>query len=299
MRDLDLALLGAGKMGAASVGRWVDAGRKLTVWNRTPDRAQALAGPAVNVELDVTRAVLNAPVVVTMLTDGKALREVLIDQGAIAAMNPGATLVDLSTVDVESSKAVAVVAEEHGITYVRGAVSGTAAVVAAGAAGLLLSGPGAALAAARSILDDITTNQVVVGESEEARVVKLATNMLLAGTMEVLAEAVVMAEASGVSRETVLDALDSTVMASRFLTYKGAALTSRDYTPTFRTTDMRKDVTLALGQSTDVGVPMPLTESVRVQLDLACAEGWADDDFLALTRLVQLRAGQAVDESSA
>lgn len=299
MATSDIVLLGTGKMGAALVGRWVDAGRRVTVWNRTPDRARALAGPRVHVETDVAKAAGAAPVVVSMLTDGRALRDVLLDRGAVAAMAEGSTLVDLSTVDVASSQDVATAAAERGVHYVRGGVSGTAAVVRAGAAGLLLSGPPAALEAARPVLDDITTRQVVVGDAEEARVVKLATNMLLAGTMQVLAEAVVMAEASGVPRETVLDALDSTVMSSRFLRYKGEALRNRDYTTTFRTADLLKDVRLAIGQGAAVGVPMPLLDGVEAQLDAACDRGWADADFLVLTRVAQQQAGRPVDDGGA
>jgi 3-hydroxyisobutyrate dehydrogenase-like beta-hydroxyacid dehydrogenase len=298
MATSDVALLGTGKMGAALLGRWVDRGRTVTVWNRTPERARALAGPRVHAETDAASAARSAPVVVSILTDGQALRDVLLDRGAVAAMREGSTLVDLSTVDVASSRAVSAAAAARGVRYVRGGVSGTAAVVGSGAAGLLLSAPPDALDAARPVLDDITTRQVVVGEDEEARVVKLAVNMLLAGTTQVLAEAVVMAEASGVPRETVLDAMDSTVMSSAFLTYKGGALRSRDYTTTFRTDDMRKDARLALEQAQAVGVPMPVMDGVRAQLDAACDRGWADDDFLVLARLVQQRAGRPVDGGS-
>lgn len=298
MSTADVTLLGAGKMGAACVGRWAAAGRTVTVWNRTPERAEAVAGPdqpAVHAEADLAAAVRGVPVVVSMLTDGAALRAVLIDGGAIAAMDDGATLVDLSTVDVASSAAVAEEASKHGVRFLRGGVSGTAAVIAAGAAGLLLSGPADALEAARPILTDITEQQMVVGEAEESRVVKLATNMLLAGTMQLLAEAVVMAEASGVPRETMLGALDSTVISSRFVSYKGAALKARDYTTTFRTADMAKDVRLALGQAEAVGVRMPIVQDVQDQLGAACEAGWADDDFLAVTRLVQARSDRPVD----
>ncbi len=295
MTTADITLLGAGKLGAAAVDRWVAAGRTVRVWNRTPDRAEALAAPQVVPVADLAEAVRGVPVVVSIVTDGAALRDVLISQGAIAAMQAGSTLVDLSTVDVASSAAVAEAAAARGIEFVRGGVSGTATVVRAGGAGLLLSGSGAALAAAAQTLDDLSENQVVVGQGEEARVVKLATNMLLAGTLQVLAEAVVMAEASGVSRETLLGALDSTVISSRFLSYKGGALRNRDYAATFRTADMAKDIELALGQAAQAGVPMPVSSAVAGQLGGACEQGWADDDFLSVVRLVQSRAGQAQD----
>jgi len=291
----DVVLLGAGKLGAAAVERWVEGGRQVTVWNRTPERAEKLAGPQVSVETDLATAVVQAPVVVTLLSDGPALRDVLLDRGAIGAMEAGTTLMDLSTVDVASSEAVARAAAERGLGYVRGAVSGTASVLSSGAAGLLLSGPQDALGSVKALLDDLGENQVVVGEGEEAKIAKLATNMLLAGTMEVLAEAVVMAEASGLPRETVLDALGSTVLSSKFLEYKGTALKDRNYDATFTTAALLKDVNLALAQGESVGVSEPALAAIRERLDRAVEEGWGEDDFLALTRVVQTDAGRPVD----
>src|SRR4051794_41460949 len=98
---VDVVLLGAGKLGAAAVERWVDAGRDVVVWNRTASRAEDLAGPHVTPQTDLGEAVSDAPVVVSIVTDGSALRDVLVDGGAISAMQPGSTLLDLSTVDVE------------------------------------------------------------------------------------------------------------------------------------------------------------------------------------------------------
>lgn len=295
MSTVDVTMLGAGKLGAALVERWTAADRTVRVWNRTQSRAAELAGPQVHVATDVALAVTNVSVVASVLTDGAALRSVLVDHGAIRAMGPSTTLVDLSTVDVESSRMVANEAAKHGIGFVRCGVSGTAAVVTAGQAGLILSGPAGALDSAASLLGDLTANQVVVGDADEARIVKLAVNLLLAGTTEVLAEAMVMAEASGVDRDVLLRAIDSTVITSRFLSYKGVALRARDYEPTFTTADLRKDVTIALAEAAAADVPMQVTEAVLAQLIDACESGWAGDDFLSLVRLVQTQAGRPVD----
>ena len=291
----DVTLLGAGKLGAAAVERWIEGGREVTVWNRTPERAEKLAGENVTAQPDLAKAVGASPVVVTLVSDGPALRDVLLERGGMDAMEPGSTLMDLSTVDVASSEAVAKAAEERGVTYLRGAVSGTAAVLSSGAAGLLLSGPQEAMDAVKPLLDDLGANQVVVGEAEEAKVAKLAANMLLAGTMEVLAEAIVMAEASGLPRETVLDAIGATVLSSKFLEYKGAALRDRNYDATFTTAALLKDVNLAIAQGESVGVAEPAIAAIRERLDQAVEDGWGEDDFVALTRVVQKAAGRPVD----
>lgn len=292
-----VALLGTGKMGAAFVDRWVAAGRHVVVWNRTAAAAQALERDGVVVAGSAPQAVSDAAVVVTILTNGDALRSVLLDGGALAAMPTGATLVDLSTVDVASSEQVAAAAASRGVPYVRGAVSGTPAVVRAGAASLLLSGPGDALAGAGEVLEELTPRHAVVGDAEQARVVKIAVNSMLGGTMQLLAEATALSEASGVERSVFLDALDATVMSSRFVSYKGEALRKRDYAPTFTTADLRKDLALAKQQADTVGVPLPVGEVVLGRLDAAMDAGYGPDDFLSLLRVEQAAAGRPVDDA--
>ena len=290
-----VTLLGTGKMGAALVDRWVEAGRPVVVWNRTPESAQALVRDGVTAAASIAEAVAGSGVVVTMLTHGDALRAVLLDGGGLAAMSDGATLVDLSTVDVASSQAVAAAADARGVAYVRGAVSGTPPVVRSGASGLLLSGPAEAIAAASEVLGEVTPNHAIVGDAEQARVVKIAVNSILGGTMQLLAEAAVLAEAAGVDREVFLDALDATVLSSRFVAYKGAALRARDYAPTFTTADLRKDLTLAQTLAGSHGVALPAGSAVLAQVVAAVEAGYGADDFLSLLCVEQVASGRTPD----
>ena len=290
-----IALLGVGKMGRALAERWILAGHELVLWNRSPLPTDDLTESA-QVSPTVAQAVAHADVVVTMLTNGEALRSVLIDQGAIEAMQPGATLIDLSTVDVPSSEVVAHAAATRGVPFVRGAVSGTPAVIRSGGASLLLSGDPEATRALHDVLTDVSPRQTFLGPGEEARVVKIAVNSMLGGTTQLLAEATTLAEASGVSRESFLAALAETVIASKFTTYKTEALLARNYSATFTTRDMRKDMSLACEQAERVGVHMVVAQQVLAQLDAAVELGFANDDFLTLNCLVQAQSGLPVDK---
>jgi 3-hydroxyisobutyrate dehydrogenase-like beta-hydroxyacid dehydrogenase len=295
MSSTSVTLLGTGKMGAAFVARWTESGRQTVVWNRTLASAETLRGPLVDVASDAATAAAASPVVVSIVTNGDALRSIAIDQGVLAAMQPGSVFVDLSTVDVASSEAVALVAQERGIEYLRGAVSGTPTVVRSGNASLLLSGPKAAFRLAHEVLAEAVPTHAPVGEAEEARVIKIAVNLMLAGTMELLAEATLLAEASGVPREKFLETLESTVISSRFVSYKGAALNSKDYKPTFTTRDMRKDTSLALGHAASIGASLPIVAAVQDQLTTAIDQGYSEDDFLTLFCVLQKAAGLAPD----
>jgi 3-hydroxyisobutyrate dehydrogenase-like beta-hydroxyacid dehydrogenase len=295
MTARSVALLGVGKMGAAFVERWRGAARDVAVWNRSVGATAALAGQGVTVASSAAEAATESSCVVTMLTDGDALREVMIDGGALAAMTLGSTLIDLSTVDVASSQTIAAACAQHGVHYVRGGVSGTPAVVRQGRATLVLSGPAPALDAARPVLDEITTAQVVVGDADQARIVKIAINSMLAGTMQLLAEATSLAEANDVDRAVFLDALDQSVVSSRFLTYKGAALRARDYDPTFTTEGVRKDVTLARDAALIAGVSFSVGRAVLERIERAMAAGYASRDFLALYCVQQLDSARSPD----
>lgn len=290
-----VVLLGTGKMGAALVDRWVEAGRSVVVWNRSPASAEALVREGVSAAPTLAEAVAGRPVVVTSLTDGPALMSVLLDQGGLGAIDPGATLVDLSTVDVASSETVAAAAAARGIRYVRGAVSGSPLVVRSGSASLLLSGPADAVTSAHDVLTEVAPTHHVLGDREQARVVKIAVNSMLGATMQLLAEATVLVEAAGVERAAFLDALDGSVMASRFVSYKGAALRQRDYAATFRTADMRKDLDLAVSLGTAAGIPLPVASAVLARLEQAVDAGYADDDFLSLVCMQQLASGRPAD----
>lgn len=290
-----VTLLGTGKMGAAFVDRWLQAGREVVVWNRNPASAHALAGAGVKVEATARDAAQSSPVVVSMLTNGPAVIAVLLDSGALAAMPLGSVLVDLSTIDVASSVEVARAAVQQGVHYLRGGVSGTPAVVRSGNAALLLSGPPAALAAASDVMNELAVAQTVVGDADEARVVKIAVNSMLGGTMQLLAEATALSEANGVDRGVFLDALDHSVMASRFVAYKGAALRSRDYAATFTTADLQKDIELAARTAADSGVTLPVGSVVLARVSDAVAAGYGAHDFLSLYCTQQRDSGLGVD----
>lgn len=294
-----VALLGAGRMGAAFVGRWREAGREVVLWNRTRSAAEALAGSGVTIAGSPEEAVHELAVVVTMLTSGDALTSVMIEHRALAAMRPGSVLVDLSTIDVPSSVAVANAAEAAGVLYLRGAVSGTPPVVRAGNASLLLSGPDAAYRAAKEALDDLSGKHSILGTGEEARIVKIALNAMLAATTQVLAESMTLAEAAGVPREVFLDALGSSTLASAFIGYKGTALRDHDYSVTFTTANMRKDLGLALGLATGHGVPLPVGTVVLDRINAAIEAGYGSEDFLALACIQQAASGMPVDHVAA
>ncbi len=290
---LEVAVLGAGRMGAAIAEMLAGSGLNVRIWNRTAERAHALRAERLTPYEDLATAVKGVDAVISILADGAAVRATV--PGAVGMLPADAVLIEASTIDVPTMAGLARAAPDRVVSC---AVSGTPAVVRNRQAGVLISGADQAKARALPVLEAFAARTVDVGtRAEDAKLVKIGINAVLAGTMELLAESVVLLEAGGVDREAFGRALAGSVLNSAFSAYKLAALENRDYTPTFATRDLRKDVGLALAQGTASGVPLPLAQDLAGLLDEAIDLGWGDLDFLSLVPRLQTACGLGCDLS--
>jgi 3-hydroxyisobutyrate dehydrogenase-like beta-hydroxyacid dehydrogenase len=288
-----VAVLGLGLMGREFARRLEAAGYELVVWNRSDGPQEEFEARGAKVASTPAEAAAEAPVRITMLADGGAVEAVVSGNGGVLEGARGSgTLVEMSTIDLDSSRRVAQATEAEGVGYVRAPVSGNPTVVAAGNLTVLLSGPAAAIEAVREIVAAIGPNLKTVGEAEEARVMKLALNLVLAGTTELIAEAVVLAEAAGLPAERVMEVMADSAIGSPFVGYKTGAVVGRDYTPTFSIANLRKDLRLILEQADSDGVPLPVTEVVGHLATEAERDGLAEMDMMALLARLELEAGR-------
>jgi 3-hydroxyisobutyrate dehydrogenase-like beta-hydroxyacid dehydrogenase len=273
-------LIGLGNMGTAIGERLLDSGRDLVVHNRTLEKAEPLHARGAAVAATIEDLAGAADVVLTSLADDAALEAVA---AAVATVAPaGTTLVDLSTVSPAASSRVAALAEQASLLYLRAPVSGNPSVVRAGNLTFIVSGPREALERAEPVLLAIGRAIHDVGEGEQARLVKLAINLVIAGLAELMAEALVLAEASGVSRAALLEAMGDSAAGAPFVRYKTEPLLRDDYSATFTTSLMEKDVDLVLDAAGVAGVRLPLAAEIKTLVRSAVEAGYGDDDFMAL-----------------
>jgi 3-hydroxyisobutyrate dehydrogenase-like beta-hydroxyacid dehydrogenase len=275
-----VGVIGLGNMGAAVSERLLDAGFELRVHNRTSSRAEPLAARGAAVAASAGELAAAVDVVLTSLSDDAALEDVAAQ--VVAAARPGAVLVDLSTVSAGASARVASAAEEASLLYLRAPVSGNPAVVRAGSLAFIVSGPIAALERAEPVLHAIGPTIHRVGEGEQARIVKLAINLVIGGLAELMAEALVLSEASGVSRADLLETMGDSAAGAPFVKYKTEPLLREDYSATFTTRLMEKDVDLVLDAAAAAGVRLPLAVEIKALVRSAIDAGYGDDDFMAL-----------------
>ena len=284
-----MGLIGLGNMGTAFAERLLDAGYPLVVSNRTPGKTEALAARGAGVAPSPARLAEQVDVILTSLADDEAFESVAAD--AIAAARPGAVLVDLSTVSPAASSRVAERAETASVGYVRAPVSGNPTVVRAGNLSVIVSGAADAIDRVEPIIRAIGPTVHRVGDGEQARIVKLAINLMIAGLAQLMSEALVLGEAADVPRAALLEVMGSSAVGAPFVKYKTEPLLRDDFSATFTTALMEKDIDLALEAAAEAGVELPLTNEMKTQLRAAIEAGHADDDFIVLVQHLRSTSG--------
>lgn len=289
---LAAGLVGLGNMGTAIAERLLAGGCRLVVHNRTRAKAEALRERGAVVAGSAAELAGQVDVVLTSLADDHALEAVAAE--VLAAARPETVLVDLSTVSPAASARVAGRAEDAGAAYVRAPVSGNPSVVRAGNLSFIVSGPADALERVEPLLRRIGPTIHRVGEAEQARVVKLAVNLMIGGLAELMSEALVLGEAAGVSRGALLEVMGGSAAGAPFVRYKTEPLLHDDFSATFTTALMEKDLDLVLELADDAGVELPLAVELKGLVRATVEAGYGDDDFMALFLLLRSRANQEV-----
>jgi 3-hydroxyisobutyrate dehydrogenase-like beta-hydroxyacid dehydrogenase len=277
-----LGWLGTGRMGTVAVARLLKAGHPVTVWNRTTAKANALAEHGATVAGSITELAGRDLVFVMVSTPGDLEEVVLGEAGLLSAAKRPTVIVDCSTVSAESSQRVREAVAAAGSQFLAAPVSGNPHMVAEGSAVLVASGPRETYDLVRPYLEAIGKRSVYVGDAEQARLVKLCTNLYLGLIVQSLSEVTTLAEKAGVPRAAFLDFLNSTVLGSDWTRKRAPDLLALDWTPTFTTELLRKDFDLGLAAAREYEVTMPLAASVFQLLQAAIGRGYRDADFLSL-----------------
>jgi 3-hydroxyisobutyrate dehydrogenase-like beta-hydroxyacid dehydrogenase len=260
--------------------RVLDAGYGLVVYNRTTEKAEPLGRRGAVVAETPADLVEQVDVVLTSLADDEAFEAVAAE--VIAAARSRSVLVDMSTVSPAASARVASLAGEASVDYLRAPVSGNPSVVRAGNLSFIVSGSRETLERVKPVILAIGPTVHHVGDGEQARIVKLAINLVIAGLAQLMSEALVLGEASGVSRADLLEVMGSSAAGAPFIKYKTEPLLREDFSATFTTALMEKDIDLVLDAADEAGVQLPVAAQMKTLLRAAIDAGYADDDFMAL-----------------
>jgi 3-hydroxyisobutyrate dehydrogenase len=284
--------IGIGKMGLPMAGHLLAAGHGVVAHDVVAANAAGLVAKGARQAASVGEVARAAPLVFSSLPDDAALRAVALGPDGVLAHAPhGALYADTSTVSPAASAEVAEAAAARGVRYLRVTVSGNNHMAAKAALTVMASGPADAFAEARPLLERFGPNVFHVGEGEQARVLKLVINLMIAGTAGMLAEALALGRRGGLAWGQMLDIVAASAVGSPIVKAKSVELARRDFTPTFTCLQMQKDLDLILGAGREFGVAMPVTAVVSQLVQACIGTGDADDDYIATVKLIERLSG--------
>lgn len=251
-----LGYIGLGIMGRGMANNLTRAGHRLTVWNRTPSKAEGLDATVVASPQEVGPA---SDIVFVCVSDTSDVEEVVFgDYGVIHGMTEGDLLIDHSTISPAATRGFAAQAEQLGITWVDAPVSGGSEGAVNGTLAVMAGGPPEALERARPFMDTYSKSVVHVGdEAGSGQMVKAVNQVLVVLNQLAASEALMLAAAADLDLSTTLAAVEGGAAGSWMLSNRGPQMIKRDWSPGFTIDLQQKDLRLVLEAADDLGVPLP------------------------------------------
>ncbi len=288
----NLGFVGLGVMGGQMVNRLLSKGHTVTGYNRTRAKGQWLIDKgmkwadsprAVAAAADVTFAMVTNSAAITSVTEGP--------DGLLAGLTAGKIFVDISTVSPSVSRALAAKVREKGADMVDSPVSGSVITLQEGKLSVMVGGRRETFERVKPLLLDIGPKVTYVGDNGLALAMKIAVNLSLAVQMMAFSEGVLLAEKSGIARETAVDVLTHSAVASPMIQYRGPFVLQQPEEAWFDVNMMQKDMLLAMELGRQLDVPLPTTAVSNEFLTAARGMGMAKLDFAVVFDVLARMSG--------
>lgn len=276
-----IAFIGTGLMGGPMARNLLKAGLTVRVWNRSVEKAQALVEHGAVLAASPADAAKGADVVITMLSDGNAIGNVLFDMGVAEALEKGAIVIDSSSIAPPIARDHSQKLKALGIAHVDAPVSGGVPGATAGTLAIMAGGDEATVTSLGDVFSAMG-RLTYVGPSGAGQLCKLANQQIVAITIGAVAEAMMLVEAGGASREGFRNAIRGGFAESRILELHGERMVNRNFVPGGPSKFQLKDLNGVLATAKDLDLALPLTEEVTRAFDAFVGDGGADIDHSGL-----------------
>ena len=288
---IEIAVLGAGAMGAPMARNLVAAGFAVSVWNRSPERARVIQGArAAPTPADAARS---ADFVLSILADDTAVEDVVFGaEGVLESLRRGACHVGMSTISLALSRRLAAAHQAAGQGFIAAPVFGRPEAAAAKQLWIVTGGPPADVERAGPVFAALGQGTFHLGEAPQASLAKLLGNFMIASTIELLAEALATAEKAGIEPHRFLDLMTGTLFGAPVIKRYGQLVADTAFEPAgFRLLLGLKDVGLALRAGEELRAPLPLAGLLRDRFLTALARGREQLDWAGIATVVREEAG--------
>ncbi len=296
----EVGFVGLGIMGAPMASNLVKAGFDVVGYDPVPKGVERLVEAGGRAATSIAEAVGTADVVVTMLPDSPQVEQVALGRdGVLDHARSGILYIATSSISPEVSRRVSKTARERNVRPLDAPVSGGEAGAVEGSLSIMVGGEPADFAAARPVLDVVGATVVHVGGDGAGQTVKAANQLVVAGVIELVAEAIVLLEACDVDVKAALDVLAGGLAGNKILDRKRASMLARDFRPGFRVDLHHKDLGIMLATAREAGVSLPLGGLVAQLMAALRARGGGSLDHSALLLLVEELAGRGSGKTGA
>lgn len=285
----DIAFLGIGLMGTHMARNLLNSGYKLTAWNRTAAKAEALIPDGAQIAATAAKAVENADYVITMLSDGQAVYDLFFDQNISDHMKAGACLIDMSSIKVSEARTHARLMQERGFHHLDAPVSGGTKGAEAATLAIMVGGASTVFNKAEPLFSAMGRG-VHVGQEGSGQLSKLANQTIVAVTIGVVAEAMLLAEKGGADPAAIREALKGGFADSIILQQHGERMTTGNFVPGGLARLQLKDLNNVLEEAGQHNLHLPLAQQVQERYNTLITEmdgGESDHSAIYLELLRQ------------
>jgi 3-hydroxyisobutyrate dehydrogenase-like beta-hydroxyacid dehydrogenase len=289
-----VGFLGLGIMGSRMAANVARGGFPLTVWTHTPGKAERWASEhGASAAATPAEVAERSDMVVSMVVDGEQVASVLLGpEGVIEAGRPGLLCLDMSTIGPPDTRRIGAALSERGVRMLDAPVTGSSPRAQDGSLTIMVGGDPEDFARARPLLEAMGALIAHVGELGQGETLKLINNAVGAANAAAVAEALLLAHATGIDLDAFVEVVSSGSGASAQLALKSGAMREHDYTPLFKTAHMLKDVRLCLEEAQAAGVPFPSAAHARDLLTATMARGHGEQDYAAMIEAAEGLAGR-------
>jgi len=289
-----ISFLGIGLMGEPMVRRLLAAGFTVRVWNRSPGKTAPLATAGALPAETLDDAVADAQVVISMLAAGPAVGQVI--EAALPSLAPGALWIDMSSTRQDEAQQFAAMLEAAGRRFIDAPVSGGVGGAQQGALAIMAGGSAADFAQAKPVLEAMG-RPTLVGPAGAGQVSKLCNQLIVGGTINIVAEALLLAQAAGADPEAVRAAIRGGFAESRILEVHGQRMLERNFLPGGQVATQLKDQRNILAAAAAAGVVLPVTSLVTERYEAIIGQYPQADHAAALLGLEALNPGRRVGKA--
>jgi 2-hydroxy-3-oxopropionate reductase len=288
-----IGFIGLGIMGGPMASNLLEAGFEVVGFDLVPAALERLTAAGGTAVISAGQAAAEADIVITMLPNHPHVEAAALgDGGVLDCAKPGTLYIDMSSIRPETARRLASVGAERGIRVLDAPVSGGERGAIDGVLSIMVGGAEKDFAAAQPIFAILGKTIVHVGPAGAGQTVKAANQLVVGGTYALVAEAIVLLEASGVDAELGLDVLAGGLAGSRILELKRKSMVAREFQPGFRIDLHHKDMGIILDAARDAEVALPVSNLVAALIAAARAQGYGSLDHSALLKVAEGLSGK-------